>query len=99
MTTKTSDLKKEALDRAHTLMFAANVLAKSSSEQCTVVGTNPALVREWIEELQHWRAQSQRETDLLDRAIDDLRTAQRLTICESAAIGGSSGPNGGDCLA
>jgi hypothetical protein len=92
MTTKTSKLKNEALDRAHTLMFAANLLTKGSSEQCAVVGTNPALVREWIEELQHWREQSQRETELLDLAINDLRAAQRLAICESGRQVGDPAP-------
>jgi hypothetical protein len=78
-------LQEHALDKAHTLMFATNLLAKSSSERCAIVGTNPLLVREWMEELRRWREQSQRETELLDQAIDDLHTAQQLMICDGEA--------------
>ena len=78
-------LQKQALDKAHALMFATNLLAKSSSERCAIVGTNPLLVREWMHDLLRWRAQSQREIELLDQAIEDLCTAQRLMICKGEA--------------
>ena len=66
-------------------MFATNLLAKSASERCAIAGANPLLVREWMEELQRWRAQSQLETELLDKAIEDLRGAQHLMICDGEA--------------
>ena len=86
MTTTANILTKEALDRAHTLMFANNLLAKSSSERFSIVATNPALVKEWTEELRRLREQLHREIELLDQSIGDLRTAHHIVTCEGGAF-------------
>jgi len=77
--------QKHALDKAHALKLASNLLTKRSSELCAVAESNPALVREWIEELAQWCEQARRETALFDNVIDDLHAAQRPAIREAAA--------------
>ena len=77
--------QKQALDKAHALKLASNLLTKRPSELCAVAGSNPALLREWIEELVRWREQARRETALFDSVIDELHAAQHSAIRETAA--------------
>lgn len=79
------ELQKEALDKAHALKLANNLMTKDPSELCSIAVSNPVLIREWIEELTRWREQSRRDTDLLHEVMDKLSAAQRLTIREVAA--------------
>ena len=78
-------LQKDALDKAQALAWAKNWLAKDLSEVCSMATSNPALLREWIDELARWREQSRRETELFHEVIAHLRAAECLTIRGVAA--------------
>ncbi len=78
-------LQKDALDKAQALAWARNWLAKDPYEVCSIATSNPALLREWIDELMRWREQSRRETELFHEVIAHLRAAECLTIRGVAA--------------
>jgi hypothetical protein len=64
--------QKEALDKAHALTLAINLLTKGSSELSAIAENNPALVSDWLEELARWRMQSIKESELFDLVIETL---------------------------
>ena len=77
--------QEEVLDKVQALRLARRLLQKGQSDIAAIAVDNPALLRDWIDELRMWRQQSQRDLDLFDAAIDDLSAAQRGVAPHRAA--------------
>lgn len=72
--------QNEALDKAHALTLAINLLSKGSASLSAIAEGNPALVKDWIEELARWRAQSLKESELFDLVIEALHRARSPSV-------------------
>jgi hypothetical protein len=59
--------------RAYALRWAATLSNRGSSELRALAASNPALLKEWLEELTWCRAQWQREIEFVDIVLEKLK--------------------------
>lgn len=69
--------QSEFLERAQVLKMAQRLL-RNTPEFPSVAESNSALVDEWLEELMATRDKTQRELNVLDQVIANLRNAQAV---------------------
>jgi hypothetical protein len=75
----------EPMVRAHALRWTSTLVSRGSSDLRSIAASNPALMREWLQELTWCREQWQREIEFFDQVIEELKVARRHTIRQAPA--------------